>query len=129
MTDTNQTAVPPGWHVEPTTGLLRWWDGTNWGPYQQQAAPSVVVVQSAPQNGFAIAALILGIWGFLTTAIPLFIGLFLGGIPDILSIVFGIIGIVRANQMGGKGLPLAVIGLILGSLAFLSIFLGAGTIW
>jgi hypothetical protein len=129
MTDTSQMPVPPGWHVEPTTGLNRWWDGANWGAYQQQAAPSVVVLQSVPQNGFAIAALILGIWGFLTTAIPLFIGLFVGGIPDILAIIFGILGIVRANKMGGKGLPLAVIGLVLGSLAFLSIFIGAGTIW
>jgi hypothetical protein len=71
---------------------------------------------------------VLGIVGFILTPIPFFIGLFLGGIPDILAIVFGIIGIVRANHVK-RGLPLAVVGLVLGGLGFLGIFLGSGTVW
>ncbi|KRE30219.1 hypothetical protein [Agromyces sp. Soil535] len=132
MTEMNPAAqVPPGWHMEPATGRMRWWDGAAWGVYQQHVAPVGFVGPAAPtaRNGFAVAALVLGIWGFVTTWIPLFIGLFFGGIPDILAIVFGILGVVRANRSGGQGMALAVIGLILGSLAFLSIFLGAGTIW
>lgn len=83
----------------------------------------------AGTNGFAVAAFVLGIWGFLTTWIPFFVGLFVGGVPDILAIVFGILGIVRANANGGRGLAMSVVGLVLGALAFFSIFLGAGTIW
>lgn len=153
MTDQSVPQVPPGWHVEPGTGLVRWWDGRAWGVYQQAMQPAqvaqvaqVVPVQSslyaagaptqypqyaapAVQNGFAVAALVLGIWGFVTTWIPLFIGLFLGGIPDMLAIVFGILGITRAGQLGGRGQAMAIVGVVLGALAFLSIFVGAGTIW
>ena len=38
-------------------------------------------------------------------------------------------GIVRANASGGRGFVMALIGLILGGLAFLSLFVGAGTLW
>ncbi|WP_262000606.1 hypothetical protein [Microbacterium sp. Mcb102] len=65
----------------------------------------------------------------MTTRIPLFIGLVLAGIPDVLAIIFCIMGVVRARKIGGKGMSLAVVGLVLGSLAFISIFFGAGTIW
>lgn len=87
------------------------------GPYVQSAG-----------NGFAVAAFVLGLFGFLVTWIPFFIGLFLGGLPDVLAIVFGICGIVRANRVH-RGMGLAVTGLVLGGLAFLSIFIGAGTVW
>lgn len=80
------------------------------------------------KNAQAVAALVLGIVGFVLTPIPLFIGLFLGGIPDILAVIFGILGIVRANKTGiGKGMAIA--GLVLGGLGVLSTFIGAGTIW
>lgn len=128
---TTPSSIPAGWYPEPATGQVRWWDGASWGQYQA-AAPVENFIQVAGRpvgNSLAIAALILGIWGFMTTWIPLFIGLVLGGIPDILAIIFGIMGIVRARKIGGKGMPLAVVGLVLGSLAFISIFFGAGTIW
>lgn len=139
-----QPAVAAGWHLEPGTNRYRWWDGTNWGVYHDQmpagyVAPVVPAVVAGiggvgtgtgtGTNGYAVAALVLGIWGFLTTWIPLFIGLFLGGIPDILAIVFGILGIVRANARGGRGLAMSIVGLVFGGLAFFSMFLGAGTIW
>lgn len=75
-----------------------------------------------------MAALVLGIFGFLVTWVPLFIGLLLGGVPDVLAIVFGICGVVRANRIR-RGIGMAVTGLVLGGLAFFSIFLGAGSVW
>lgn len=139
-----QSVAPAGWHLEPSTGKYRWWDGANWTVYYEQMpveAPRPVATPQpqplvtrgpvyAPEaNGFAIAAFVLGIWGILVTWIPLFIGLLLGGLPDALAVVFGIIGIVRANQLGGRGMAFAVIGLVFGGLALISIFFGAGTIW
>lgn len=80
------------------------------------------------RNGFAVAALVLGICGFVLTPIPFFIGLVLGGIPDVLAVIFGIIGIQRA-QTARVGQAMAIVGTVLGGLGFLSIFIGAGTIW
>jgi len=94
------------------------------GPYLPPPSPYVRVAG----NGFAIAAFVLGLFGFLVTWIPFFIGIFLGGLPDVLAIVFGICGIVRASRVH-RGMGLAVTGLVLGGLAFLSIFVGAGTVW
>jgi hypothetical protein len=116
--------VPAGWYPDPNSGRVRWWDGTKWTEQFQHsgaAGPST-------GNGLAVAALILGIAGFVLTPIPFFIGLFLGGLPDVLAIIFGIMGIVRANKIH-KGSAMAVVGLVLGALGFLGIFVGSGTIW
>lgn len=88
-------------------------------PYQQQT----------PTNGYATAALVLGICGFILTGIPFFIGLFLGTIPNILAIVFGIIGMNRASKLGGLGKGKAVTGFVLATVSLISILFGAGTIW
>ena len=93
----------------------------------QQVGP---YLSSEPRggNGVAVAAFVLGLFGFLVTWIPFFVGIVLGGVPDVLAIVFGIMGIVRANRVR-RGMSLAVVGLVLGGLAFLSIFVGAGSVW
>lgn len=97
--------------------------------YQQSPHPVPAGSFGRPAgNGFAVAAFVLGLFGFLVTWIPFFIGLFLGFLPDALAIVFGVCGIVRANRVR-RGMGLAVSGLVLGGLAFLSIFVGAGTAW
>ncbi len=62
------------------------------------------------------------------TWIPFFIGVFLGFLPDLLAIVFGIIGIVRANRVR-RGMGLAVTGLVLGGLGVPQHLLRAGTVW
>lgn len=84
--------------------------------------------QLPDSNGLAVAAFVLGLWGFLVTWIPFFIGLILGGVPNLLAVIFGICAIVRANRIG-RGMGLAIAGLILGGLAGISILFGAGTIW
>jgi len=95
--------------------------------YGYQALGYVPVVQI--KNGYATAALVLGIVGFILTPIPLFIGLVVGGIPDILAIIFAIVALNKAPRMHNVGKTPAIFGLVLGGLGFISIFLGAGTIW
>ncbi|BDZ64143.1 DUF4190 domain-containing protein [Agromyces mangrovi Wang et al. 2018] len=129
MADETGDGPAAGWYTEPGTGRQRWWNGSVWGSYQAVPSDWKPPRETVPGNGFAIAALVLGIWGFLTTWIPLFIGLILGAVPDLLAIIFGILGIVRAHRIGGAGLGVAIAGLVLGALAFVSIFFGAGTIW
>jgi hypothetical protein len=84
----------------------------------------------AAKNGLATAALILGILGFLFTGIPFFVGLFLGGILNILAFIFGIVGAVKSGKLPGNlGRGAAITGIILSCVAFISMFFGAGTVW
>ncbi len=32
----------PGWYPDPTNGQLRWWDGTQWGQFQEMAGGAPV---------------------------------------------------------------------------------------
>jgi len=116
----------PGWYPDGTGGQ-HYWDGTRWTGHHAPA-PTLVVARQ-PANGFAVAALVLGIVGFVLMPIPLFVGWFLGGIPDILAVIFGIVGIVRARELRNAGLPLAIVGLCLGGVSLLSVFVGAGSVW
>lgn len=70
-------------------------------------APSVVLVSSPPSSGAATASLVLGIVGIT-------FGWCLLGIPCILAVIFGHVGLAatRDNQRSGRGL--AVAGLVLG---------------
>jgi hypothetical protein len=61
-------------------------------------------------NGLAVASLVLGILAvvlFFTFWIPIVLG--------ILAIVFGAIGIARANKMGGRQKGLAIAGIVCGA--------------
>ncbi|MBS1118453.1 MAG: putative rane protein [Deltaproteobacteria bacterium] len=70
--------------------------------------------QGAPPqgNGMAVAALVLGIIALVLFFIP-----FLNWILAILGIVFGAVGMSKANKIGGRGKGLAMTGLILGVLS------------
>ena len=64
-------------------------------------------------NGLAVAALVLGILSLVLFFIP-FLGILLG----LLGLIFGGIGIGRANRVG-KGKGMAVAGLVMGILGLL----------
>jgi hypothetical protein len=67
-----------------------------------------------PNNGMAVAALVLGILTFVC----------LGPIAGVLAIIFGFLGMKKANELGGTGKGMAVAGLILGAVGtILSIIL------
>ena len=59
----------------------------------------------SPNNAMAVAALVLGILTFVC----------LGPIAGILAIIFGFLGLKKANEMGGTGKGMALAGLILGA--------------
>ena len=80
-------------------------------------------------NGTATAALVLGICGFILMGIPFGIGLVFGGIPDILAVVLGIVALNNNAARAGVGRGPAVVGLVLGSVSLLSVFIGAGWLW
>lgn len=73
---TNQAAgsaagqTQPGWYPDPGTGQLRWWDGQQWGQFQQAAAAAPAPVTDAsgiPQAAKSSASLAhyLGVLGFI----------------------------------------------------------------
>jgi len=70
-------------------------------------APSVLRPAGAPSpnNAMAVAALVLGILTFVC----------LGPIAGVLAIIFGFLGMKKANQLGGTGKGMALAGLILGA--------------
>jgi|GEM_PF-3759806 len=129
MTDPNPVygpatgTIPAGWYPEPGTGRIRWWDGSAWSDQFQPPAPA------RPSNPLAVVALVLGITGWFLMGIPFFIGWFLGGPLDIAAVVLGILGIVRANSIGGSGRGMAITGLVFASVSLLSVFIGAGSVW
>ncbi|MDQ1569849.1 MAG: hypothetical protein QOF79_523 [Actinomycetota bacterium] len=129
MTDPQPAPVPApttpaGWYSDPASGRMRWWDGYRWTENFQ----TPVVATATASNGFATASLILGIAGFVLFAIP-FVGWLIGGIPDLLAVVFGIVGLNNDAARRGNGKPLAIVGLVLGGVSLLSVFIGGGWLW
>jgi len=98
---------------------------------QTPSAPQPVYQGAAPSltNGYATASLALAIVGFFLMGIPLFIGWFLGGIPDILAVIFGIVALNRAAPRNRIGRGAAIAGIIIAGISLLSVFIGAGSIW
>jgi len=84
---------------------------------------------AAVKNGYATAALVLAIVGFFLMGIPFFIGWVLGGIPDILAIIFAIIALGRVAPYGQVGRGKAIAAIIIAGISLLSVFIGAGSIW
>jgi hypothetical protein len=78
------------------------------GGYPEQGfggypAPGYPTPQRSGTNGFAIAALVLGILGFFV-------------FPILLSVVFAIVGLVQIRTSGQNGRGMAVAGLILSAM-------------
>ena len=142
-----------GWYPDPqNASRLRWWDGVRWGALAPEPAPShaataapvwetrgtrppapseyrPVVDAVAPSgrqariakdratraaNPFGYTGLVLALLAFLVNVFA---------IPGVLGIVFGAVGLVRANQLtGGRttgfGVSLAAVILGLAASAF-----------
>lgn len=86
-------------------------------PYQQSYPPAVapgyavpmVAVAAPPSSGIAVASMVLGIIGAV-------FGWFTLGIPCILAIIFGHIGITQTKNNVRSGRGMAITGLVLGYL-------------
>jgi hypothetical protein len=74
--------------------------------YQPQPQPAY---QAQPANGMAVASMVLGIVGLVFSFIP-FIGVIAWPLV-ILGIIFGGVGISKANQVPGSPKGMAIAGL------------------
>jgi hypothetical protein len=79
-------------------------------PYMPQYPPP-----PPPQNGFGIAAFVLGLLGLLLSFIPI-IGIIAWPLV-LLALVFGAIGLARANSGRATDRGLAIAGFVWGSSA------------
>lgn len=112
MTSSTST-IPPGWYADPDgKPAQRFWDGTAWTEQSRPMLPSLVSAPvtngaqarpGAPLNGMGTAALTLGI-----------IGLLLGGVLSLLAVIFGAVGVSRANRGQATNKGAALWGLCLG---------------
>lgn len=68
---------------------------------------------AAPRNGLGIAALVLGILGFLTSWIAV------GGLLGLAALGLGIAGLRRANRREATNRGMAITGIVLGALSVL----------
>lgn len=70
--------------------------------------------EGGQSNGLATAAGVIGFAGFVLSWIP-FIGIWIGWIMGVTSIVFGGVGLATASRLPRRtGYTLALLGLILG---------------
>jgi hypothetical protein len=81
-------------------------------PMVPEPVPDSRVVPYAPipkPSGFAVASLVLGILG-------VFVSWFTFGIPSMLAVVFGHVGVSRVHRGIGDGRGMAISGMVLGYL-------------
>jgi hypothetical protein len=83
-------------------------------PYPPAYPPPVLVVQVQPPqtSGLAVASLVLGILGVVSSCCSF-------GIFSILAIIFGHVGLVETRRGAKAGQGMAVAGLVLGYVVFL----------
>jgi hypothetical protein len=94
-------------------------DQPNYG-FTSGPDPSQASAPSQEGNGLAVAGLVMGIIAVVLCFVP-----FLNWVLGILAVIFGGVGMAKANRIGGKnkgmaiaGLILGVVGLILGTVIF-----------
>lgn len=112
---------PAGWYPDPSGASAdRYWDGAAW---TEQHRPTMVggfsppVTQfnnnmgnTRPRNGMGTASLVLGIFSLLI----------FGFILGLLAIIFGSIGIGRANRGEATNKGAAIAGMVLGIIGFVA---------
>lgn len=134
------TLPGPGWHTDPADSTkLRWWNGQAWTDHTQMPSPPpaeqelarpayvpmashrVVVHEQVKlsradkeravrrNNGFAYAAIVLALISAIFNVM---------GIPSILAIIFGGIGLAKAGSLEGStratGRGFSIAALIIG---------------
>lgn len=111
------TAPPPGWYAAPHAGgAQQYWNGSQW--LLPTPAPAYALIQRAPTNGPALAAMIVGMFAIAIAVfvpIPLlgFFALWPSVIAAAITVILGHIGRRSAVQIGvGRGM--ATTGLWLG---------------
>jgi hypothetical protein len=93
-------------------------------PLVPEPVPDSRIVPYAPipkPSGFAVAALVLGIIG-------LFLSWFTFGIPSMLAVVFGHVGVSRVRRGVGDGRGMAISGMVLGYLVIVLIVFVVGSL-
>lgn len=111
--NTPQSPQPEGYHQDPQGGGYYEQPG-QYDPRQYTAVPYGVPGHGdpAPQNGFGVAALVLGI---STIAVSWCCYLMVLGAPaGILAIIFGALGVQKANRGEANNRGTAMAGLVCG---------------
>lgn len=110
----------PGWYPAPhANNEQRYWDGSEWRESASVSPPygGTAVADPKRGRGLAIAALVVGIIGFLTGLLPV-VGALIGAV----AIILGIIALAKKQSKG-----MAITGLVLGAVALIaSIAMTAG---
>jgi hypothetical protein len=81
-------------------------------------APATTAAGTSQSNGFAVAALVLGI-----VSLVLFFTIWLPFLLGTLAIVFGALGIGKAGKLGGRQKGLAIAGLVCGAVGIVAAIL------
>ncbi|KIZ19153.1 DUF4190 domain-containing protein [Streptomyces natalensis] len=87
-----------------------------------QSAPMGAPAPQAARNGLGVAALVLGIIGFLS-GLPMFL-FWLAGPLGLLALIFGIVGTGRAKKGQATNKGAAITGTVLGALAIVLAIIG-----
>jgi hypothetical protein len=101
-----QPPQPPGGNYPPQPG-----GPPGYPPYY--GGPQPYYVQEG--NGIAVAAGVVGIVSLVVGFIPFFGFVSIPG--GIVAIVLGVVGLQRANRMGGTSRGMAITGIVTGSIA------------
>jgi hypothetical protein len=116
MSDQIDSPTPPGqpeFGQQPQFGQPQ----PQFGQPQYTGAPMGYGYPAMPpqaKNGMAVAALVLGIVGLVTSIIVI------GGVLGIVGLILGILAIKAANRNGGYRRGFAIAGTILSSLALVA---------
>jgi hypothetical protein len=86
-------------------------------PYGQVMQPAVALVVTPPASGAATASMILGIVGLV-------VGCFMCGIPSVLAIIFGQIGLNQTKNDVKSGRGQAIAGLVMGYILIVPTIIG-----
>jgi uncharacterized protein DUF4190 len=78
------------------------------GGYPQPYQPPIIVnIQPQPTSGFAVAAMVLGILGLVSSCCSF-------GVFSVLAVIFGHLGLNETKNGGKSGQGMAVAGLVMG---------------